>query len=114
MKKRSRQYCVTCPPGEWEAIRKRADAAGMKISRFVVACALDDEEDSPQLVLTGEEQRDLYHRTNLLLLAVQDLLAPFPGTGVTPRQAMEFLYRSAREPSGHQSVIPGIPDGDGQ
>ena len=105
---------MTCPPGEWEAIRERADAAGMKISPFVVACALDDGEDSsPQLVLTGEEQRDLYHRTNLLLLAVQDLLAPFPGTVVTPRQAMEFLYRSAKGPSGRQSMIPGIPDGDG-
>ena len=81
----------------------------MKIYWFVVVCALDEEEDSlPQLVLIREEQRDLYHRGNLPLLAVQDLLAPFSGTGVTPRKAMEFLYRSARELSSLQSLIPAL------
>ncbi|MYE60359.1 MAG: hypothetical protein F4X35_12620 [Alphaproteobacteria bacterium] len=95
--KRMRQHCVTCTDGEWREIKARAAAAGMKISHFVVRCALD-EGPPPGLALTEEEQRRLYSRVNLLLLACQDLTAPLPGTDVTLREAVEFLWRADGAP----------------
>ncbi|MCY3672996.1 MAG: hypothetical protein F4Y03_14800 [Alphaproteobacteria bacterium] len=95
--KRMHQHCVTCTDGEWREIKARAAEAGMKISHFVVRCALE-EEPSPGLALTEDEQRRLYSRVNLLLLACQDLTAALPGTDVTLREAVEFLWRAGGAP----------------
>ena len=105
--RRTRQQCVTCTDGEWREIKARAAEAGMKISHFVVRCAL---EDGPvmRLALTEEEQRRLYNRVNLLLLTCQDLTAVLPGTEVTLREAAEFLLRAGGAP-GHAS-LPGPGD----
>ena len=46
----------------------------MKISHFVVRCALDDGPVM-RLALSEEEQRTLYNRVNLLLLTCLDLTA---------------------------------------
>ena len=43
--RRNQQFSVSCRPGDREAIRRRAHEAGMSISRFVVAYALEDEDD---------------------------------------------------------------------
>ena len=116
---RSRQYSVSCLPLEWETIRERAAAAGTSVSRFVLGCALDDEA-AHRLSLSEEEQRALYNRVNLLLMATQDLLRPLPGSEVTLREAVEFLYRAERrtrtEPPRNegQSVLPGLLDGSGK
>ena len=98
--KRNLQHCVTCTDGEWREIKARAAAAGMKISPFVVRCALEDGP-SMRLALTEEEQRRLYSRVNLLLLACQDLTAALPGTEATLREAVEFLWRAER------AALPG-------
>ena len=91
--KRMHQHCVTCTDGEWQAIKARAAEAGMKVSHFVVRCALEDETAAP-LVLTAEEQRRLYNQVNRLLLACLELTEPLPETEVTPREAVEFLWRA--------------------
>ena len=106
---RSRQYSVSCAPLEWETIRERA-AAGTSVSRFVLGCALDDDA-AHRLALSEEEQRTLYNRVNLLLMATQDLLRPLPGSEVTLREAVEFLFRAERGTRTEADVIPGRVDG---
>ena len=88
-----RQHCVSCTDREWEAIRSRAEEAGLSLSQFILRCALVEETVMP-LVLTEEEQRRLYSRVNHLLLACLDLTAALPGTDVTLREAVEFLWRA--------------------
>ena len=95
--RRHHQHCVSCTDREWEAIRARADEMGMSLSQFVVGCALSDEA-AMALVLTEEEQRRLYSRVNRLLLACLDLTAALPGTEVTLREAVEFLWRADGAP----------------
>ncbi len=56
--RRNQQFSVSCRPSDWEEIGRRAKEAGMPISRFVVACALEDEDDM-RLALSEAEQRDL-------------------------------------------------------
>ena len=107
---RSRQYSVSCAPLEWETIRERAAAAGTSVSRFVLGCALDDDA-AHRLALSEEEQRALYNRINLLLMATQDLLRPLPGSEVTLREAVEFLFRAERGTRTEADVIPGRVDG---
>ena len=106
--KRHHQHCVSCTDREWEAIRSRAREAGMSLSQFIVGCALAEEAVMP-LVLTAEEQRRLYSRVNRLLLACLDLTAPLPGTDVTLREAVEFLWREGGVPP---SVGPPEPRSD--
>ncbi len=94
--RRNQQFSVSCRPSDWEAIRRRAKEAGMSISRFIVACALEDEDDM-RLVLSETEQRDLLNRVNRTLLVLEDLTAPLPGSEVTAMEALSFLYLAARE-----------------
>ena len=95
--KRNRQRCVTCTDEEWRQIKERAAEADMKISHFVVRSALDDGPEM-RLALSEEEQRALYNRVNLLLLTLLDLMAALPGTEVTLREAVEFLWRAGGAP----------------
>ena len=67
----------------------------MTISRFVVACALEDEDDM-RLALSESEQRDLLNRVNRTLLTLEDLKAPLPGSDVTAKEALSFLYLAAK------------------
>ena len=100
--KRMHQHCVTCTDAEWRAIKARAADAGMRVSHFVVRCALGEDAAAP-LVLTAEEQRRLYNRVNRLLLACLELAEPLPGTEVTPKEALEFLWRADGGPHGRAS-----------
>ena len=106
--KRMRQHCVTCTDEEWREIKARAAEAGMKISHFVVRCALDDGPVM-RLTLSEEEQRTLYNRVNLLLLTCLDLTEALPGTEVTLRDAVEFLWRAGGAP--RHASMPGPGDG---
>ena len=94
--RRNQQFSVSCRPSDWEAIRVRAKEAGMTISRFVVACALEDEDDM-RLALSEAEQRDLLNRVNRTLLVLEDLMEPLPGSDVTAMEALSFLYLAARD-----------------
>ena len=110
--KRARQHCMTCTPVEWEAIRERARTAGMSMSRFIVSCGLENPSETPAvLALSEEEQFALRDRINLLLLATQDLLhEPLPGTEVTMREAVAFLYLAERDRPVEQWSLPGLGD----
>ena len=66
----------------------------MTISAFIVACALEDEDDM-RLALSESEQRDLLNRVNRTLLVLEDLLAPLPGSEVTAMEALSFLFSAA-------------------
>ena len=105
--RRHHQHCVSCTDREWEAIRSRAEEAGMSLSQFVVGCALAGDEAVTPLVLTEDEQRRLYSRVNRLLLACLDLTAPLPGTDVTLREAVEFLWRAGGGPDRASMHGPG-------
>ena len=105
--RRHHQHCVSCTDSEWRAIKSRVEEAGMSLSQFVVGCALADDETVTPLVLTEEEQRRLYSRVNRLLLACLDLTAPLPGTDVTPREAVEFLWRAGGGPDRASMREPG-------
>ena len=86
-----------CAPAERALIRERAAAAGMTVSRFVVACALRGEEEEPRLALSADEQRLLYDRVADLDRVRQALQEELPGTGVSLFGAIALLH-GAREP----------------
>ncbi len=94
--RRHQQFSVSCRPSDWEEIGRRAKEAKMTISRFVVACVLEEEDDM-RLALSESEQRDLLNRVNRTLLVLEDLLAPLPGSDVTAMEALSFLFSAARE-----------------
>lgn len=94
--RRHQQFSVSCRPSDWAEIGRQAKEADMPISRFMVACALEDEDDM-RLVLSESEQRDLLNRVNRTLLLLEDLMEPLPGSDVTAMEALSFLYLAARE-----------------
>ena len=87
-----------CTPLERARIRDRAEAAGMPVSRFVVACALQGDEDredgEPRLALSEEEQRLLYERVAELDRVRRALHEALPGTGVSLFGALAVLHRA--------------------
>ena len=108
--RRRQQFSVSATPSDWAAISERAKEAGMTISSFIVACALEDEDDM-RLALSEEEQRDLLNRVNRILLTLDDLMAPLPGTDVTAREAMAFLVSEVEERAGRRGAAqPPPPD----
>ncbi len=65
---KQKQHTISCRDVEWESVRKRAHAAGMSISRFLVSRALEVEiitdaggrrRMQPRLVLSEEEQVEI-------------------------------------------------------
>ena len=94
--RRHQQFSVSCRPSDWEEIGRRAKEANMPTSRFVVACALEEEDDM-RLALSEAEQRDLLNRVNRTLLVLEELMEPLPGSDVTAMEALSFLYLAARE-----------------
>ncbi len=62
---------ISCPDSDWERVRKRADAADMSMSQYVVSKALsveltvgadDRPRFPPRLVLSEEEQTQIRDR----------------------------------------------------
>ena len=94
--RRHQQFSVSCRPSDWEEIGRRAKEANMPTSRFVVACALEEEDDM-RLALSEAEQRDLLNRVNRILLVLEDLMEPLPESDVTAMEALSFLYLAARD-----------------
>ena len=97
----ARQRSIYCSPEDRALIGRRAKAAGMSFSRFMVACALhggeaNDREEGPRLVLTGDEQRLLHERVALLDRCNRALLERLPGTEMSALGALAFLVREAR------------------
>ena len=103
----ARQRSIHCSAEDRATIGRRAKAAGMSFSRFMVACALhgrddDDGEEGPRLVLAEDEQRLLYERMALLDRCNEALLARLPGTEMSALGALAFLAREAQTRSGDE------------
>ena len=58
--KQAKSRCLYPKPAQWSRIQARAKGAGMKVSPFLVACALKRDAGGragEPLVLTAEEHR---------------------------------------------------------
>ena len=93
--RRSLQHSISCKPSEWEAIKARAKAFNMSTSRFIIRCALDENDDQ-RLGLPENEQRALAESVERLAAGVGALLAPLPGSDVTLHEALAFLHLEAQ------------------
>ena len=101
----SRQRSVYCTRVEWAEIREHAQAAGLPVSRYLVSCALQDEEPETQpgglfdhsLALSEQEQRTLYERVELLERCSRVMLEKVPGTDISAFEAIgSFTHRPDR------------------
>ncbi|MCY4478627.1 MAG: hypothetical protein OXB97_01905 [Rhodospirillales bacterium] len=101
----ARARSIYCSPENRALIGRRAREAGMSFSRFMIVCALhgtdvDDGEDGPRLVLSEDEQRQLFERVALLDRCNEALLSRLPGTEISALGALAFLAREAQSRSG--------------
>ena len=88
---------VRCTRAERARIRERADALGMTVSGFVVACALHgDRADRAghALALSADEQRLLFDRVAELDRVRRALHEGLPGTELSLFGAVAFLQRA--------------------
>ena len=97
----ARQHTIYCSAEERAAIGRRARAAGMKFSPFVVACALRAGEraeagEAPRLVWSEAEQRALHERVALLERCNRALIERLPGLELSALGALAFLVEAAR------------------
>ncbi len=103
-RERSRQRSFYCSAAERDEIGRRAGAAGVSVSRFLVACALhgEDGDGGPghPLVLTAAEQRALYERVARLDRWSRALSERAPGADRSALEALAFLARAARARDG--------------
>ena len=94
--KQAKSRCLYPTPAEWSRIQARAKAAGMKVSPFLVACALKPDaapRSGQPLVLTAEEQREMHERVARLDLCSRALLEPLPGLDMAAFEAVALLCR---------------------
>ena len=94
--KQAKSRCLYPTPAEWSRIQARAKAAGMKVSPFLVACALKPDAKphaGEPLVLTAEEQREMHERVARLDLCSRALLEPLPGMDMAAFEAVALLCR---------------------
>ncbi|MCY3756061.1 MAG: hypothetical protein OXG99_18450 [Alphaproteobacteria bacterium] len=94
--KQAKSRCLYPTPAQWSRIQARAKAAGMKVSPFLVACALkpDTKPRAGQpLVLTAEEQREMVDGVARLDLCSRTMLAPLPGMDMSAIEAVALLCR---------------------
>ena len=94
---RPRQRNYYCTPSQNRLIEKRAKAAGMNRSRFLVACALhEDAGGGEKLVLDEEQQHTLLERVTSFHSFAVTLERGLTGIDMTPLEALEFLVRAAK------------------
>ena len=100
----ARVRSIYCSPENRALIGRRAKEAGMSFSRFMIACALHgaeaDDDEGPRLILSEDEQRQLYERVALLNRCNEALVSRLPGTEISALGALAFLAREARARSG--------------
>jgi len=88
---------LRCTPVEKALIKERAEAAGMPVSHFLVACALHEDAGAPrakpQLVLSEEEQRALHDRVARMDAVHRALHEALPGTDLSLFGAIAFIQR---------------------
>ena len=124
--RRSLQHSISCKPSEWKAIKARAKAFNMSTSRFIIRCALVENDDR-RSGLSEDGQRVLADGVERLAAGVEALLAPLPESDVTLHEALAFLHLEAqsqqtkrkhpmrRHTGPGQPGLPGLnQDGDGR
>ena len=90
---------LRCTRAEKAAIRERAEALGMPVSGYLVACALHEDAGGqprhaePRLVLSAEEQRTLYDRVEAMERVRRALHEALPGSDLSLFGAIAFLRR---------------------
>ena len=95
---RARRRSIYCSPAEWAEMTERARSAGMRISPFVIACALaedGDERPDTVLALSEEEQRTQYDRIAQLDVWARAMYERPPGRDFSMFEALAFLERVA-------------------
>ena len=97
---RARGRTLRCTEEERLRIEQRAEAAGMSVSAFVMACALQDDdvvaEARPHehaLVLSGDEQRELLQTVIQLDTRLRHWEALLPGLALSLDEALTVLTR---------------------
>ena len=92
---------LRCSRTERAEIRDRADALGMPVSGYLVACALHEDaggprRDEPRLVLSEEQQRMLYQRVEEMDRVRRALGGSLPGTDLSVFGAIAFIQRAVQ------------------
>ena len=91
-----RQRSLHCRPDEQALIRRRAAAAGMKVSRYVLGLALADDPDRHPVALTEDEQAELRDRVGEVWLFVRAAKAALGDSGLTLTEAIRALAERER------------------
>lgn len=104
----SRPRTVHASAAQWTRIRERAERSQMTVSAFLVACALHEETsecDSAlapgavqehRLVLTAQEQRQLYEGMKRMDECVEALLGNLPEVEMSVLEALSLVARCHR------------------
>lgn len=90
---RARQRNYYCTAKQQAIITKRAKAAGMSRSAFMVACALHDEPAGEDLMPSRGEREALLDQLTASAEVTTRLLAPVPDLGMSVIDALELLCR---------------------
>ena len=90
---RARQRSYYCTAKQQAIIARRAKAAGMTCSAFMVACALHDGPASTDLLATTPEQKALLDQPAATGEAAACLTARKPDLGMSVIDALELLCR---------------------
>ena len=97
---RARGRTLRCTEAERLRIEQRAAAAGMTVSAFVMACALQDDDlaaealdREPALVLSGDEQRELLRTVTRLEAGLRHWEDLLPGMALSLDEALRVLAR---------------------
>ncbi len=91
-----RQRSLHCRPDEQALIRRRAAAAGMKVSHYVLGLALADDPDRHPVVLTEAEQEELRDRVGEVWLFVREAKTALGEGGLTLTEAIRALAERER------------------
>ena len=103
--RRSKSRTVYATPAQWVRIGERATAAGMNVSRFIVACCLHDEAGETHaahaeeeagaegLALSEEAQRELHEAARRMDEGCRAVLEQMPGALMSVLEALDFVQR---------------------
>ncbi|MDE0241146.1 MAG: hypothetical protein OXQ84_13300 [bacterium] len=90
---RARQRSYYCTAKQQAIIARRAKAAGMTRSAFMVACALHDEPAGAELLATASERKALLGQLRATGEVVTRLTTRKPDLGMSVIDALELLCR---------------------
>ena len=90
---RARQHNYYCTAKQQAIITRRAKAAGLSRSAFMVACALHDEPVGTEMMPAPDERKALLNHLVPTAEVVTRLMAPVPDLDMTVLDALEILYR---------------------